>query len=114
MPTNSEILEKEQREEKERKIKSVLEKYNNNIKIEKEEFKKQELYNSFISYSKGFSVALATIGIICFCSLFWIQSAISISFVVLGIAFICAAALVEVHLLWKAYVLKYIIDNEKN
>ena len=27
MPTNSEILEKEQREEKERKIKSVLEKY---------------------------------------------------------------------------------------
>ena len=102
MPTNSEILEKEQREEKERKIKSVLEKYNNNIKIEKEEFKKQELYNSFISYSKSFSVALTAIGIICFCSLFWIQSAISISFVVLGIAFICAAALVEAHLLWKA------------
>ena len=78
----------------------IWQKYN--IKIEKEEFKKQELYNSFISYSKSFSVALTAIGIICFCSLFWIQSAISISFVVLGIAFICAAALVEAHLLWKA------------
>ena len=113
MYNDPEAREKELKETKEKEIKQAIDNYQANIKIENEEFKKQALYNSFISYSKIFSVALVIVGIICCFSPLYFQTQISWLLIILGIVIIASGCLLEKLLLWKAYVLRYIIDNEK-